>query len=203
MPSITQMLARVADLFGPATSANPTKLYGNLMVSPSGNILIGTTTDNGVQKLQVNGNAEVSGYLACKTQIAFALTQFYYNTDNFTSNQAIVMGSSAYWGGTTVQVNNGGGFNPANGAFTAPVAGDYVFSASLTTSNGDTLLEFYKNGTGIGIQFLVYSIAGNWSTAAATIILPLAAGDFVQCVASTNNSTTAQGYGNSFSGFLL
>jgi hypothetical protein len=203
MATLSQMLARAVDLFGPAATANPTKLYGNLVVSPSGNILIGTATDNGVQKLQVSGNAEVSGYLAREAQVAFGLTQFYYNTDNFTTNQNIVMGSSAYWGGTTVQVNVGNCFNPANGSFTAPVAGDYVFSASLTTSNGDTYLEFYKNGVGIGIQWLVYSAIADWSTTSATIILPLAAGDYVQCVAASNNSTTATGYGNSFSGFLL
>jgi hypothetical protein len=203
MASIAEMLARAIDLFGPVGAASPSKLYGNLMVSPNGNVLVGTTADNDVQKLQVNGSASVSGYLARKGQIAFGIVQYYYNIENFAANQAIVMGSSAYWPGTTVLANVGGAFNPANGAFTAPVAGDYVFNASLTTSQGDTYLEFYINGVGVGMQYLVYSAAGDWSTAAATLIFSLNAGDFVQCVAASNNSTTALGYGNTFGGFLI
>lgn len=61
MPTIGQMAARLVDLFGPQASADPTKLYGNLMVSPGGNILLGTTADDGVHKLQVNGTTKLGG----------------------------------------------------------------------------------------------------------------------------------------------
>lgn len=202
MPSVNQLMARLVDLFGPVATA-ATNLFGNLEVSPAGNILVGTSTDNGVQKLQVNGNTLVSGYLARAAQIAFSITQYYYQTDNFSTNQSVVMGSSAYWGGTTVQVNNGNGFNAANGAFTAPVAGIYVFTASLTTSAGDTYFQFYKNGGAIANQWLIYTVSGGWSTATSTIVLQLNAGDYLQVVMGSNNSTTAAGYGNQFSGFLL
>jgi hypothetical protein len=60
MATNQQMLARVVDLFGPVASADPTKLHGSLMVSPSGNILIGSTTDSKSAKLQVNGASTFS-----------------------------------------------------------------------------------------------------------------------------------------------
>lgn len=61
MASIGAMMSRLVDLFGAAASADPTKLFGNLMVSPAGNIVVGSSTDNGVQKLQVNGAMKVTG----------------------------------------------------------------------------------------------------------------------------------------------
>jgi hypothetical protein len=93
MATASQMLARIIDIFGPAGAANPSKLYGNLMVSPAGNILVGSTTDNGVQKLQVTGNALVSGYVARGNQPAFSFTQYYYTTNSFADDQVVVMGS--------------------------------------------------------------------------------------------------------------
>lgn len=203
MASLSELTARVVDLFGPAVTAVASKLFGNLMVSPGGNVIVGSTADNGVQKLQVNGNALVSGYLARAAQIAFSVRQYYYQTDNFAANQNVVMCSNAYWGGSTVLVNNGGAFNIANGAFTAPVAGIYVFTAGLTTSAGTSFFQFYKNGSIIGNQWLVYTASGGWATANATIVLQLNAGDYVQVVMGSNNGNTAAGYGNSFSGFLL
>lgn len=59
--SIRDALARVVDLFGPQATWDPTQLYGNLMVSPSGNILVGKTTDDGIHKLQVNGTTLLGG----------------------------------------------------------------------------------------------------------------------------------------------
>lgn len=59
--SVREALARVVDLFGPQTSWNPAQLYGNLMVSPNGNILVGTLTDDGIHKLQVNGTTLLGG----------------------------------------------------------------------------------------------------------------------------------------------
>src|ERR1700752_2687224 len=57
MASISQLTARLVDLFGTPSTANPAKLAGNLTVSPNGNILVGQTTDNAVDKLQVTGSA--------------------------------------------------------------------------------------------------------------------------------------------------
>lgn len=201
MATVSQLMARLVDLFGPAAAANPAKLFGNLEVSPAGNVLVGSTTDNGVQKLQVTGNALVTGYLARSAQPSFSLTQYYYTIDNFTTNQVVTMGSSAGWGGTTMQSNIGTCFNTANGIFTAPVAGLYVFNASLTCDGGNASIILYKNGSSVGYPILNYGTS--WITAANTWILSLAAGDTVYCTMEAVNSTTVSGFGNSFSGFLL
>ncbi|WP_144106886.1 hypothetical protein [Paraburkholderia sp. BCC1886] len=59
--SVQDALSRVIGLFGPQATWDPTKLYGNLTVSPNGNILIGTSTDDGINKLQVNGTTRLGG----------------------------------------------------------------------------------------------------------------------------------------------
>lgn len=56
----SELMTRLIDMFGPVSSADPTKLYGNLMVSPAGNILIGSVTDNGTNKLQVTGSIKTT-----------------------------------------------------------------------------------------------------------------------------------------------
>lgn len=63
MATVAQLMARVIDLFGPVATADPTKLYGNLMVSPNGSVLIGQTVDDGSHKLQVTGAAVVTAGL--------------------------------------------------------------------------------------------------------------------------------------------
>jgi hypothetical protein len=61
----SELQARLIDLFGNPLTADPTQLMGNLMVSPAGNILIGTQVDNGTDKLQVNGTVKslAGGYV--------------------------------------------------------------------------------------------------------------------------------------------
>lgn len=59
--STREALARLVDLFGPQASWDPTQLYGNLTVSPNGNILMGQTTDDLVHKLQLTGGLKLSG----------------------------------------------------------------------------------------------------------------------------------------------
>ena len=46
-----------------------------MMINSSGNVLIGTTTDNGVDKLQVNGSAKISVTLASSSSPTLMLTQ--------------------------------------------------------------------------------------------------------------------------------
>jgi hypothetical protein len=200
MATASQMLARIIDIFGPAGAANPSKLYGNLMVSPAGNILVGSTTDNGVQKLQVTGNALVSGYVARGNQPAFSFTQYYYTTNSFADDQVVVMGSST-WGGVTMFVNNGTCFNVTSGVFTAPVAGTYMFAASLSCDGGNASFGLLHNGVAVSYTPLNYGTT--WITAANTWMIELAAGDTVYCTMQAVNGTTVTGFGNSFCGWLL
>jgi hypothetical protein len=61
MATISQLTARLVDLFGNPANAVPSKLMGNLQVSPNGNVLIGTSTDDGINKAQINGNLALVG----------------------------------------------------------------------------------------------------------------------------------------------
>jgi hypothetical protein len=56
--SVQDALSRVVGLFGPQATWDPTKLYGNLMVSPNGNVLIKTTTDDKSVALNIAGAAK-------------------------------------------------------------------------------------------------------------------------------------------------
>jgi hypothetical protein len=62
MASLSQLSARLVDLFGSPVTANPTKLLGNLGVSPNGNVLVGSSTDTTTNKLQVTGGIVANGY---------------------------------------------------------------------------------------------------------------------------------------------
>lgn len=63
MANFGSMAARLVDIFGSPSTADPTKLKGNLTVAPTGNVLVGTATDDGVSKLQVAGNLNFIGNL--------------------------------------------------------------------------------------------------------------------------------------------
>jgi hypothetical protein len=91
MATTSQMLARIVDLFGPAASADPTKLYGNLMVSPGGRVLIGTTTDNGTDDFQVIGTGSISGALKLTSTLTVSGASTFSST--FTVNAASTFSS--------------------------------------------------------------------------------------------------------------
>jgi hypothetical protein len=61
MANFGEMAARLVDIYGSPATANPTKLAGNLTVSNNGNVLIGTSTDDGTNKLQVSGTLAFIG----------------------------------------------------------------------------------------------------------------------------------------------
>lgn len=63
MANFASMAARLVDIFGTPSSADPTKLKGNLTVSPAGNVLVGTSTDDATNKFQVTGTAKYNANL--------------------------------------------------------------------------------------------------------------------------------------------
>jgi hypothetical protein len=57
--SVQDALSRVVGLFGPQATWDPTKLYGNVMVSPKGNLVIHSTVDdNSGATVQVTGQVK-------------------------------------------------------------------------------------------------------------------------------------------------
>jgi hypothetical protein len=105
MASISQLAARLVDLFGNPANANPAKLMGNLQISPAGNVLVGTSTDDATNKLQVNGAAKVTGALTVTGATTSA---------GATVNGALTVTGTATSAGATVNgqllINSGNAF---------------------------------------------------------------------------------------------
>lgn len=100
-----------------------------------------------------------------------------------------------------VSVNTGGHYNTSNYRFTAPVSGNYFFSAYLlpNTETGP-FFEFYKNGARI-ISTLsgAYAINADESVSISTII-SLVPNDYVQIYVARNGFESGW---SAWSGFLL
>jgi hypothetical protein len=161
-------------------------------LAAGGNRRISLQTNN-EERLLIDG----SGRVTMPFQPAFYAMM---NNTNISSTAAIVF--------EDVYVNRGSCYNSANGRFTAPVAGTYHFSANFLKRSGSGRLVFTKNdvyyGSGNG-QTYSGNVGGGEIPHAATIIITLAAGDYINVVASIDSGDV---YGNSnshnaFSGFLL
>lgn len=122
------------------------------------------------------------------------------NNTNISSTAAIIFNN--------VHINVGGHYNNANGRFTAPVAGTYMFSTNALKRSGSGRLYFTKNdvyyGSGTS-QTYSGSLGTGEVTHAASIIISLVAGDYINVIAQIDSGDF---YGspnshNSFGGFLI
>ena len=124
--------------------------------------------------------------------------------------------SSGYtvpYGGHSVQHNVGSHFNTSNYRFTAPIAGSYLFSASLRvddfSSNAQysyiTLKHYNSGGTAQSDKGRdLSSSTGNYKHHAIVSVVYLAAGDYVNVQLVTFNDTSTDLNDQSwFSGYLL
>jgi len=106
--------------------------------------------------------------------------------------------SSNWYLGPTMVLSHSG-YSTSTGRFTAPVAGNYMFSYTLTSS--DTTAHFvrlHKNGSQVGPTTLNYY--NQYASANTTLIVNLSVGDYVQ--ASRRGSAYGV-YGAVFSGHLI
>jgi len=99
--------------------------------------------------------------------------------------------------------NNGNHFNATSGLFTAPVSGNYSFTAGVMTGQSYTYFYFKKNGSSYGGIHHSAS-AGSYSRASGTMILYLSANDTLG-VGSLPTTTYASGTNpwTQFSGHLI
>jgi hypothetical protein len=113
----------------------------------------------------------------------------------------------------TVLSNVGGHYNSSNGTFTAPVAGSYVFTATVAWVEGGNCryanIGFQKNSS------LLLHRRDNWVSSGSgssdyggstiTGVIYLNANDTVRvyCASEQNNPLYRGDYSNSFTGFLL
>jgi len=148
---------------------------------------------NGTSQLKVDGNGRVT----MPNQPAFYAMM---NNTNITSTAAIVF--------EDVYVNRGSCYNPANGRFTAPIDGTYHFSANFLKRGGSGRLLFHRNDVYYGSgnsQTYSGSVGSGEIPHAASIIITLVAGDYINVIAQIDSGDV---YGNSnshnaFSGFLI
>ncbi|XP_060601770.1 heavy metal-binding protein HIP-like [Ruditapes philippinarum] len=104
-----------------------------------------------------------------------------------------------------VETNEGNGYNPHHGVFTAPVAGIYVFTTSIMTISGRKICEVVVNGVS---KAQVYTHGdGHYDHGAQTVIVNLKKGDDVAIqIVEHNLDNTIHGESppyTTFSGFLL
>jgi len=103
--------------------------------------------------------------------------------------------------------NIGGGYNTANGLFTAPVAGVYYFQAHFLAENttaGEDRHSLYKNGGGYcGGIYIRVKTTGFWSMVCGGHV-QMAAGDYVGMIRIMGPAATygSGGY-QSFGGYLV
>jgi hypothetical protein len=149
MANFGQMAARLVDLFGPSGTADPTKLKGNLTVAPSGNVMIGSATDDGVNKFQVTGLAKYNGNLTVNldgslfTSGTAATTGMFRTTGDIGGSFASWTGSRAY----AVQVDSP---NDANGY--GGVRWTHWGSRHLAA------IDAYAGGSGVTVPSIVMHI---------------------------------------------
>lgn len=138
----SELHARLIDLFGSPSTADPTKLYGNLTVAPSGNVLIGTLTDDSSAKLQVTGNISQPGtgrrFLADMTTPTFA-NRHYFQTS--VANGITTVGALS--NGTSTQA----GFAAFNSSDPTNSCYAYLFSNSSTATVGTGVTGTGSYGT--------------------------------------------------------
>lgn len=144
----------------------------------------------GASRLTIDG----AGRVTMPNQPAFYAMM---NNVTFSSTQAIVF--------EDVYVNRGNHYNSANGRFTAPVTGTYHFSANFLKRGGSGRLLFHRNDAYYGSGNSQAFTSVNETMLAATIIITLNAGDYVNVIGSVDSGDV---YGNNnshngFSGFLI
>ncbi|XP_053375720.1 C1q-related factor-like [Mercenaria mercenaria] len=130
------------------------------------------------------------------SKVAF-YTQLSKDVDHLGNHQTIVF--------DTVTTNIGGGYNPADGIFTAPVTGTYVFfwlNTNRDRSSMDT--ELVKNAVVVGKSFSDAYQHLDYAASSNTAVLQTTRGDEIWVRSGTRHSNVITGeYFSTFSGWLL
>lgn len=155
----------------------------------------GTTIAFTGTTLNVNGNI-----LTPNRPIFSVYSDLYVSGGQTYSTEVFYQTSNTPLGISTI-INVGSNFNASNGRFTAPVAGYYYFSAEFSRTLGNATLEFYKNGSSVGVRSLSYG--ADWQTAKVSCGVYLNSSDYMNLRFGGTNSTTTNGYRINFSGYLI
>ena len=164
------------------------------------------TNGTTAQTIDSSGNTTVSQNLTVSgSQILTPARPsfFVYNLDTNAS------GGNANLTGGTIDHNIGSHYNSTTGAFTAPVAGVYIFFTMIqsynsgNSSNEYNALIFRKNGSDYGpesYQGFDSGVGSNHSQANMTVLFNLNASDYVQ---SNHRFGARDNIQNYFGGYLV
>jgi hypothetical protein len=167
--------------------------------STSGSFVVQTPGSSFATKLTISP----AGYVTTPYQPAFSQIGAASFTVNTTGD--LVFTSSNVWASSaSTLLNTGSNFNVANGRFTAPVSGNYLFIVSVACAftSGYFYLYFFKNGAAIANANRNFSQNSQAVTQSLQMIIPLVAGDYITC-ATNNNSTGFSLYAPWFCGYLM
>ncbi|XP_061195984.1 cerebellin-3-like [Saccostrea echinata] len=123
-----------------------------------------------------------------------------------------VLSDSTSWNSGTLVYNKvfnnvGGGYNPTNGIFTAPVEGEYVFYVSIQSYNANNIyVDIVLNGTSkVRAMANSYNTNDRWETGTNLVTLRLQDGDmvWVRHHSGTGYHTHSDIPITTFSGFLI
>jgi hypothetical protein len=187
----------------------------NLEISDSsgGELTLRYTGNSGFAAIKTDGNSALSfssgatsftermqidsaGRITSPSQPRFSINggpNSYQDSSN--TETTVLHGQSGVFAN---DVNNGSHFSYTNGRFTAPVAGQYMFTYTL--SSGDTnshFIEIRKNGNSV-TTVLLYGLVYN--SGCHSTILTLAANDYVD---ARRRGTSYSVYSAVFSGYLM
>jgi hypothetical protein len=175
--------------------------YGRSYVGVNDRMAIGSSYYNSNTKPPDNGLL-VEGYVGIGTTNPGAALDVngYMKNNNpcFYARRNATQGTGVYIFNIE-ELDSHNAYNPANGRFTAPNAGRYVFNV-WAMSNGNTLLylEFRKNGVRVYNASPYTSPVGNHANVAGTIVINLAVNDYVDINVMGG---AAYGGGNDHNGF--
>jgi hypothetical protein len=146
----------------------------------------------GAPSWDASGNLTVSGRLRVSTQPAF-----YARFSNDSFNYGV---GNTIW--DTAVLNVGGHYSTANGRFTAPVAGVYVFTLQVQHWGGTATSGFQDiliNGGVVNCRY-EHTTGANFAAAATSLIYYLNAGDYALVTSSAQVWWSDNSY---FCGYLL
>jgi hypothetical protein len=191
---------------GVASSNTSLELYSKFSDSQRGYVILkAESNSSGSSDLVVRSRNSFSeaekfridsvGRITAPIQPAFRA----FTGTSFTGSTVVIFNST--------QFNTGGHYSTDTGRFTAPIAGRYFFTFYLLSASGYTG-NFWgglrQNGTSLAFAEIDWN--GNYRTIAASTVVQLAAGDYVDVLiaqGSTYAGGGSVGEWNAFSGYLL
>ena len=111
--------------------------------------------------------------------------------------------TTGYFTFSSTRFNIGSHYNTANGRFTAPVAGRYMFGYQLFWAPDGSTRQINLHVNGASVHEVKGQGAGSYQSLGNMAMVNLAAGDYVQVMYSSGGAQLNGGDYNYFCGYLL